>query len=90
MTAPAAADTVVVDRLVDGQPVGGPIRRADRTEAVRRLAHQRYTDGQIATQLDMWRRSVIRIRHRLGLPDAGVPNQNHRQHAAPSRPKERA
>jgi hypothetical protein len=90
VTAPATADFVVVDRLVAGQPVHHPIARAERDEAVRRLAQQRYTDGQIATQLDMWSRSVLRIRHRLGIPAAGAVNQNHRLHAVPSRPKERA
>jgi len=90
VTAPAPADVVVVDRIVSGRPVPGPIRRADREEAVRRLAQQRYTDGQIATLLGTWCRSVHRTRRRLGIPAAGVTNQNGRLHAVPSRPKERA
>jgi hypothetical protein len=90
MTAPTPADFVVVDRLITGQPINGPIRRAEREEAIRRLAQQRYTDGQIATRLGTWSRSVHRTRRRLGIPAAGATNQNHRVHAAPSRPKEHA
>lgn len=90
MTAPAAPDIVVVERLIAGENPGAPIHRADRDEAVRRLAEQRYTDGQIATLLGMWMRSVHRIRRRLGIPAAGATNQNGRLHAVPSRPKERA
>jgi hypothetical protein len=66
-------DEVVVNRLIAGQHPGGPISAPDAAEATRRLR----------------RRSVVRIRQRLGIPAALTPRQNQfdRQHAAPNRPR---
>lgn len=82
-------DEVVVHRVVNGRHPGQPFRPADAGEITRRLATQhRYSDGQIAHALGMTRRSVIRIRARLGIPAALTPRQNnhHLTHDAPSRP----
>lgn len=82
-------DEIVVVRLVAGRHPGEPIRAADAGEAVRRLARQGFTDGQIADRLGFRRRSVLRIRQRLDIPAALTPHQNQhdRLHAAPSRPR---
>jgi hypothetical protein len=83
-------DEIVVDRLVHGHRPGEPIRAADAAEATRRLARLGYSDGQIAKRLGFRRRSVIRIRQRLGIPAALAAdgsNQNSRLHDAPGRPK---
>lgn len=82
-------DQVVVDRLVAGRLPGEPIRAADAGEATRRLAAAGYSDGQIAARLGFRRRSVIRIRGRLGIPAALTPNDNQfaRLHDAPNRPR---
>jgi hypothetical protein len=85
-------DAVVVERLVAGHRPGEPIRAADAAEATRRLAALGYSDGQIAARLGFRRRSVVRIRARLGIPAALSPNgDNHhtRPHDAPARPKAR-
>lgn len=82
-------DEVVVERLVAGRHPGEPIRAADAGEATRRLARLGYSDGQIAARLGFRRRSVVRIRSRLGIP-AGMPvggNHHTQLHAAPSRPR---
>jgi hypothetical protein len=82
-------DEVVVGRLVAGRLPGEPIRAADAGEATRRLAAAGYSDGQIAARLGFRRRSVIRIRARLGIPAALTPDQNQfdRLHNAPNRPR---
>lgn len=82
-------DEVLVDRLVAGRPASCPIPAADAAEATRRLAADGYTDGQIAVRLGMTRRSVVRIRHRLGIPAALRPDQGRhdRRHDAPNRPR---
>lgn len=82
-------DVVVVDRLVAGQRPGAPISAADAAEATRRLAARGYSDGQIAARLGFTRRSVIRIRNRLGIAAALTPaeNQHARLHDAPNRPR---
>jgi hypothetical protein len=82
-------DEVVVNRLIAGQHPGGPISAPDAAEATRRLARLGYSDGQIAVKLGFRRRSVVRIRQRLGIPAALTPRQNQfdRQHAAPNRPR---
>jgi hypothetical protein len=84
-------DTVVVERLVAGQKPGELIRAADAGEATRRLATLGYSDRQIAARLAFTRRSVIRIRHRLGIPASlhSGDNQHTRSHDAPARPKAR-
>lgn len=85
-------DDVVVDRLVAGQHPGGAISAPDAAEATRRLARAGYSDGQIAAKLGFCRRSIFRIRQRLGIPAALTPrsNQHHRLHAAPNRPRKAA
>jgi hypothetical protein len=82
-------DTVIVDRLVGGQRPSALITAADAAEATRRLAARGYSDGQIAARLGFRRRSVHRIRKRLGIPAALTPNDNRhtRPHDAPARPK---
>ena len=82
-------DAVVVERLVAGRHPGEPIRAADAGEATRRLARLGYSDGQIAARLGFRRRSIVRIRTRLGIPAALTPNQNQfaRAHDAPNRPR---
>lgn len=82
-------DEVVVERLVAGQRAGEPIRAADAGEATRRLARLGYSDGQIAARLGFCRRSVQRIRDRLGIAAALTPHDNHhtRPHNAPTRPR---
>lgn len=85
----SAFDEVVVLRLVNGRRPGAPISAPDAAEATRRLAADGFTDGQIAARLGFARRSVIRIRVRLGIP-AALPvghNQHHRRHDAPNRPR---
>lgn len=86
-----AFDAVIVDRIVAGDPAGAPITTAAAAEAVRRLARAGYDDGQIAYRLNYRRRSVLRIRHRRGIPGALKVGQNdhHRLHNAPSRPRDR-
>lgn len=85
----AVFDEVVVQRLVDGHRVGRPISAPEAAEATRRLAHLGFTDGQIAHRLGFTRRSVVRIRARLGIPAAVTPvdNQHSRRHDAPTRPR---
>lgn len=82
-------DEVVVGRLVAGRHPGEPIRAADAGEATRRLAAAGYSDGQIAARLGMCRRSVYRIRCRLGIPAALTPRDNGhtRRHDAANRPR---
>lgn len=82
-------DDVVVQRLVDGRHPGQLIRAADAAEATRRLAAAGYSDGQIAARLGFRRRSVFRIRRRLGIPAALTPadNGHTRAHADPNRPR---
>jgi hypothetical protein len=82
-------DEVVVGRLVAGRHPGQPIRAADAGEATRRLARAGYSDGQIAARLGFTRRSVKRIRDRLGIPAVLTPMQNqfHRRHNDPTRPR---
>lgn len=84
----SAFDEVVVVRLVTNRHTGGRIHPADAGEACRRLAEAGFTDGQIALRLGCWRRTVIRIRRRLGISAALRPNQNFRQrrHDVPGRP----
>lgn len=83
-----AFDEVVVRRLTDGCSPGGKVTAADRGEVTRRLAARGYSDGQIAYPLGLTRRSVLRIRIRLGIPAALTPRQNHYHlmHDAPTRP----
>jgi len=87
----AAYDEVVVQRLLDDRLPGEPIRAADAAEATRRLARRGYSDGQIAHRLGIYRRSVIRIRHRLGIPAALTVGRNHydRLHDVPTRPRKK-
>lgn len=87
-----AFDEVVVERLVAGRRPGEPIRAAEAGEATRRLARLGYSDGQIAARLGYNRRSVIRIRTRLGIPAALTPTDNQfgRLHDAPSDHERRA
>lgn len=82
-------DAVVVERLVAGDRPGGPICAAVAAETTRRLARLGYSDGQIAARLGFTRRSVLRIRHRLGITAALKPTQNQhdRLHDAPNRPR---
>lgn len=82
-------DEVVVERLVAGRLPGEPIRAADAGEATRRLARIGFSDGQIAVHLGFHRRSVKRIRDRLGIAAALSPSDNHhaRLHDVPTRPR---
>jgi len=82
-------DEVVLERLVAGRHPGEPIRAADAAEATRRMARLGYSDGQIAARLGFRRRSVVRIRHRLGIAAALRPDQNvyDRLHDVPTRPR---
>lgn len=83
-------DEVVVCELMDGRYASVTDGTADRAEAVRRLARDGYTDGQIAHRIGRRRRVVWRIRHRHGIPPA-VPvgsNGHTRPHPeAPARPR---
>jgi hypothetical protein len=82
-------DEVVVERIMTGARIGCPIAAADAAEAVRRLVRDGYHDGQIALKLGFNRRSVLRIRRRLGIP-ATLPiggNQYTCVQSAPSRPR---
>jgi hypothetical protein len=83
----AAFDEVVVLRLVAGLRPGAPVGAPDAAEAIRRLAASGYSDGQIAARLGFRRRSVLRIRTRLGIAAALTPtdNQHTRRHDAPNR-----
>jgi hypothetical protein len=83
-------DEVVVDRIVSGTRVGSPISAPDAAEAVRRMAVAGYDDGQIALRLGFRRRSIIRIRQRLGIAPALPVGGNHltRVHPTPGRPRE--
>jgi len=82
-------DEVAVMRLVKGLHVGGHVRPEDAAEAVRRLACDGYSDGQIAYRLGYSRRGIVRIRQRRNIPPALTPMQNRydRIHDAPNRPK---
>jgi hypothetical protein len=84
-----AFDPVVVDRLLAGRDPGRwPVSPADAGKVVRRMAESGYSDGQIAHRLRMWRRSVIRIRQKLGVAAAMRPGRNppERRKPAPNRP----
>lgn len=50
------------------------LRDDDRSEVTRRMAALGYSDGQIAWALGCTRRSVLRIRDKLGIP-AALPSQ---------------
>jgi hypothetical protein len=84
-------DEAIVDRLTAGHRPGALITAPDAAEVTRRLAAHGYSDRQIAARLGFTRRSVIRIRHRLGIPTTLNPgdNQHTRPHNAPGRPKAR-
>lgn len=60
-------DEVAVARRLQGDHTVR-LRIADREEAVRRLHAQGLNDRPIAVQLGISDRTVLRIRHRLGLP----------------------
>ncbi len=82
----AGFDPVIVDRVIEERRVGTPLPAAESAEAVRRLAAQGYSDGQIAHRLGFTRRSVVRIRARRGIAP-GVPRGTPRTVDAPNRPK---
>ncbi len=84
----ACFDPVIVDRVIRERRVGSTLPAAETAEAVRRLAAQGYSDGQIAHRLGFTRRSVVRIRARLGITP-GVPRGARRTIDAPNRPKAR-
>lgn len=86
-----AYDEVVVQRLMADRFPGEAIRPADAAEATRRLARRGYSDGQIAYRLGVHRRSVTRIRARLGIPAALAVGENHydRLHDEPTRARKR-
>lgn len=65
-------DEVVVAELVAGRKPATRVTRADRAEAVRRLAARRFSDGQTAYRLGIARRTAGRIRRRNNIA-AGVP-----------------
>lgn len=62
----ADVDTVVVDRLCAGEPVG-TYTTYERREAVRRLLREGLSHGLIAVRLRVWRSQVDRDVVRLGL-----------------------
>lgn len=81
-------DHAVVATILSGawRPRGAHVLDpADTAEVVRRLAARHYSDGQIAYVLGSPRRTVLRIRHRLGLAPGweGIPE--HRRSTAPTR-----
>jgi hypothetical protein len=82
-------DEVAVQRLVREIRISEPITAADAAEAVRRLARDGYSDGQIAYKLGFHRRSIVRIRQRLKIRAALTPMQNRfdRIHDSPNRPR---
>lgn len=86
-------DEVAVQRLMSGEELQShhrsPIRAVDVAEAVRRLAGDGYSDGQIAYLIGYTRRSIIRIRQRRGVRPALTPMQNRydRIHDTPNRPR---
>jgi hypothetical protein len=58
---------------------------AEAEEVVKRLIEAGYSDGQTAVRAQRTRRSVIRIRERLGLPSHLAGTNGHtRPHDAPS------
>lgn len=85
----SAFDDVAVQRIVAGRRLGQPSSAADAGEATRRLARLGFSDGQIAARLGYTRRSVLRIRIRLGIAPA-LPrgtNGHSRAFDAPNRPR---
>lgn len=77
-------DPVAVGVILSGVPDGG--RTVDYWEAVRRLHARQLTDGQIGERIRKGRKTVWRIRHRLGLPPVVPPGASARV-VAPTLPK---
>lgn len=77
-------DRVVLDRVLTGTTVNVPIH--DRPPIVRELASRGMSDGEIARRLGVWTETVLRIRHRHGIPAAvpvdGVGLNGHNQRRA--------
>ncbi len=65
-------DDVLVQAVVAGQLAENPYP-ADAEEIVRRLVARKFSDGQIAFRLGRTKRTVERIRRRLGIPAALRP-----------------
>lgn len=64
-------DEVAVAQAVAGEISGAKLRSAaDRVEAVRRLHRLGWSDGAIAQRLHLHKESVMRIRHKHGMPAA--------------------
>lgn len=66
-----AYDPINVAAILCTNRVHRNVHPTDRIEVIRRLAARKWSDGQIAYKLDMWRRSVSRIRSQYGIP--GLP-----------------
>ncbi len=79
-------DEIAVQRLMAGDPMDGPRRRADGVEALRRLAAAGWSDGQIALRLGRTRRQILRQRARYGIPTTVTPGVGHGVPGVPTRP----
>jgi hypothetical protein len=72
-------DEVVVLQYMRGEVSKTVPRRRyaeERAEAIIRLVGQGYSDGQIADRTGLWRRSVERVRMRLGVEAPNPPGSN--------------
>ncbi len=70
-------DEVIVEWIVAGNSPRGRICPVDAAEVIRRLAAQKWTDGQIAYLIGYSLRAVVRVRARHGI-EAAFPKEKFR------------